>query len=321
MDLDARPYRAFVTIADLGSFRRAAEVLHTSQPALSAQLREFERRIGFDLFTRTSRRIALTPEGRLFLDKARKFVVEADWIIRSANEIRSNQLRIGAAHHTSLIAERCALIDDFIATCPDVPVTILGRSPMQLREDLSRGDIDVAIQLEPGVARAEVSADTALQRIVVAHRTVRLAVPRDHPLAKNDRIELSHMRGLAVGVVDRSHGVPLAEWIIGALVDVEADRRHLPEGDAVSVMRQAARRGICAFDLGWFPLPSADLVSIPIEGWGLFSSLVVLSNPLGRREGTRRFLVAIDNKTRSTGEESAIGPAIADRPEVPLSVT
>ena len=45
MDLDATPYRIFVTVADELSFTRASALLNVSQPALSARIREFERRL------------------------------------------------------------------------------------------------------------------------------------------------------------------------------------------------------------------------------------------------------------------------------------
>ncbi|MGE0829627.1 MAG: LysR family transcriptional regulator, partial [Hyphomonadaceae bacterium] len=90
MDLDARPYRFFVAVAELGSFSRAAEAMHISQPALSAQIHELERRLGFSLFARTSRRVELTAQGALFLDWARRLIIETDWINQAARDIRSN---------------------------------------------------------------------------------------------------------------------------------------------------------------------------------------------------------------------------------------
>ena len=96
MDLDASPYRIFVTIADELSFTRASSLLNVSQPALSARIREFERRLGFALFFRTSRRVKLTPEGRLYLGNARRMVKEVAWASQAAREIRDNDLRIGA---------------------------------------------------------------------------------------------------------------------------------------------------------------------------------------------------------------------------------
>jgi len=106
MDLDATPYRIFVTVADELSFTRASALLNVSQPALSARIREFERRLGFALFARTSRRVELTVEGRLFLGNARRMVTEASWASQAAREIRDNDLRIGAPLYTMLIPKR-----------------------------------------------------------------------------------------------------------------------------------------------------------------------------------------------------------------------
>ena len=147
MDLDARPHRAFIAIAETGSFSRAAAMLHISQPALSAQLKEFERRLGFRLLDRTSRKVSLTIEGRLFLDRSRRLVRETEWANNAARDIRNNQLRVGTAHYTAEIAERNRIIDDFVAGEPDVPLRVMRRSAEQLRDDLDRGDIDVAITL------------------------------------------------------------------------------------------------------------------------------------------------------------------------------
>src|SRR2546423_10683209 len=97
MDLDATAYRICVTVADQMSFTRASQLLNVSQPALSARIRELERRLGFALFCRNSRKVELTAEGRLFLANARRMVTEASSAVRAAREIRDNELRIEIA--------------------------------------------------------------------------------------------------------------------------------------------------------------------------------------------------------------------------------
>ena len=61
MDLHAKPYRCFLAIAEHGSFARAAEAANMSQPALSALIKEFERRLGFALFARRASFSSATP--------------------------------------------------------------------------------------------------------------------------------------------------------------------------------------------------------------------------------------------------------------------
>lgn len=300
MDLDARPYRAFIAIADTGSFSRAAEMLHVSQPALSAQIKEFERRLGFALFARSSRTVALTPEGRLFIDRARRLVTETDWANNAAREIRLNQLRIGAAHFTGDIAERNAVIDTFRQDEPDVPLRVLRRSPPQLHDDLERGDVDVALLLDfADDTRADIDARSAMAWIL-AERPLALWVPATHPLA-DERAPLpaAALRDMPVGMIDRSHGVGVAEGVGRVLLQSGAVLRSLPEGDARSVARQCAQLGWCAIDLGWFVDGSGGAMrSRRIEGWTAVTRLIALARPGDRRDGARRFIDRLEGAAR-----------------------
>ncbi|KQT35245.1 hypothetical protein ASG29_03810 [Sphingomonas sp. Leaf412] len=292
MDLDARPYRAFLAVADTGSFSRAAETLHVSQPALSAQIKEFERRLGFALFARSSRSVALTPEGRLFIDRARRLVTETDWANNAAREIRTNQLRIGAAHHSGDIAARNDVIDGFLREAPDVPLRVLRRSPPQLYDDLDRGDVDVAILLDvPGEAATGEGPDARGATCwIIAERPLRLWVPVAHPLSAQATIPAEAVRDLPVGMIDRAHGVAVAELAGRVLLQSGAILRSLPEGDARSVARQCALLGLCAIDLGWFPPPGAAVRSHAVAGWTARTRLVALAKPGDRRDGARRFV-------------------------------
>jgi LysR family transcriptional activator of nhaA len=60
----------FWAIAKEGSLRRASEVLHVSQPSISAQLKQLEESLGAPLFTRTTRRLILTDTGQTVLEYA-----------------------------------------------------------------------------------------------------------------------------------------------------------------------------------------------------------------------------------------------------------
>ena len=63
MNINLRQLRAFVSIGRLGSFTKAAEALHATQPALSAQIRELEEALGVKLFDRSTRSVTLTQAG------------------------------------------------------------------------------------------------------------------------------------------------------------------------------------------------------------------------------------------------------------------
>jgi molybdate transport repressor ModE-like protein len=68
--VDLYHLKTFVAVAREGSITRAAEVVHLSQPAVSAHVKEVEDALGLTLFERTSRGMSLTADGRRLLAKA-----------------------------------------------------------------------------------------------------------------------------------------------------------------------------------------------------------------------------------------------------------
>jgi DNA-binding transcriptional LysR family regulator len=78
MNFDLADLRAFLAVADHGSFRAASEMLHLSQSALSRRVEKLEDALGVGLFTRTTRKVELTTVGRAFVHKARSVLNELD---------------------------------------------------------------------------------------------------------------------------------------------------------------------------------------------------------------------------------------------------
>lgn len=259
LDLDATPMRAFLKVAEKGSFTRAAEELNLSQPALSATIRELERRIGFQLFERTSRRVSLTREGRALLVNAKRVVLETEWMRQRAREIRTNDLRVAVQHHSVLIPERVELTDGFIEQHPDNATQVLTLSHSGLYEALRNDDADLAIVVEPsGGAELTpinpiVSGDFEVE--VLMCRDVGLLVPAGHALWLREEIDGEELDGLPVAAINRVHGGAVASAVTRFLDELGAKVLRTPEGDAISVMRHAMRHGVLATDLGWFEVP------------------------------------------------------------------
>jgi DNA-binding transcriptional LysR family regulator len=78
--------RAFVTVASTASFRRAADVLHLSQPALTNRIRQFEQELGLRLFDRNTRNVELTTLGRDLLPIFRRVVGEFETAVVNARD-------------------------------------------------------------------------------------------------------------------------------------------------------------------------------------------------------------------------------------------
>jgi DNA-binding transcriptional LysR family regulator len=127
VQLELRHLRYFLAVAEELNFSRAAERLHIAQPALSAQIRTLETQLGCELFRRTTRKVELTPVGRLLLPDARAIVERAELAaakVAAAVRGKRGLLRVGflahAAGETSTEIFR-RLAEDF----PDIEVELV----------------------------------------------------------------------------------------------------------------------------------------------------------------------------------------------------
>jgi len=99
INLPLRQVATFVCLAETQSFRRAAERLRLSQPAVSAHIRELERQVGVPLVHRTTRHVSLTAEGQAFAVRAKRALDELD--------MASQDLRDLAAVHRGRVTVAC----------------------------------------------------------------------------------------------------------------------------------------------------------------------------------------------------------------------
>lgn len=82
--------KAFVTVAELGSFSKAAEVLNLTQPALTRKIQKIESNLNTALFERTTRKIMLTQAGKMLLPKAKSLIASLDAAIFNISNLTSN---------------------------------------------------------------------------------------------------------------------------------------------------------------------------------------------------------------------------------------
>jgi LysR family cys regulon transcriptional activator len=166
---------------------RAAEVLFTSQPGISKQIRQLEEELGVEIFQRNGKHLkALTPAGERIVQSAREVLQRLDGIRAIADEFtdeNKGSLSI-ATTHTQSRYMLPPVIQRFIQRYPDVSLHMHQGTPMQVSELAARGSADFAIATEA----LEQFDDIVTMPCFQWNRSV--LVPANHPLAKVRKLTL-----------------------------------------------------------------------------------------------------------------------------------
>ncbi|WP_428609119.1 LysR family transcriptional regulator [Sedimenticola sp.] len=136
--------KTFVKVADEGNLTRAAELLFTSQPAISAHIKALEEELGVELFQRTPKGMQLTPSGELLYQKAAGILASADELKSAAQSLRQElvgELKIGV--HTDFEFVRIAeLLRVFTAKHPRIQLHFLAGMSATNIPDVRKGNLD-----------------------------------------------------------------------------------------------------------------------------------------------------------------------------------
>ncbi len=185
--IDPDLLRAFVTVVDCGGFSQAAERLLRSQPAISLQIRRLEEQLGARLLDRNPRRLALTAEGELILDQARRILdLNDDLVTRLREPELAGVVRLGAPEDfaTSHLPK---VLARFARSHPRVALEVTCELTLELLDRFRAGGLDIAL------VKREPAGVTAGKRVwreplvwVAAHRDVG-AADRALPLVVSPR--------------------------------------------------------------------------------------------------------------------------------------
>lgn len=145
MDVDA--IRAFLLAADLQSFTKAADVLGTTQSAVSLKLRRLEAQLGRRLLERTPRHVRLSAEGLVFLGVARELVSSHD---RAAAAFEAEQRRLAIGINQLLVgSELPFLLKRMRDHDPNLLVEMRIAGTGELMRSLEDGELDAVLVLRP----------------------------------------------------------------------------------------------------------------------------------------------------------------------------
>jgi DNA-binding transcriptional LysR family regulator len=188
--IEVRELTHFTAVADTLHFGAAAARLGISQPPLSRSIARLERRLGFPLFHRTTRRISLTPAGAVFLADCRRILAEMDAAVRRAQRVgRSGPLKLAVRPGAGQ-----SVLTELLNTYAELP----GSGPVEVLycydevSALHSGAADVALMC----ATSTTDALEPLQRLELGDEHPVAALPADHRLAGRSTLEMADLRSL-----------------------------------------------------------------------------------------------------------------------------
>jgi DNA-binding transcriptional LysR family regulator len=204
--MELRHLRYFRTVASELHFGRAAEKLHIAQPPLSHQIRQLETELGFELFNRTKRSVALTPAGQVFLTQVDRIFQQLEQAIEIGRKTSRGELGqisigfVGSATYNILPS----ILQQFCDRYPQVHIELHELTTDRQLIWLHEGRIDIGL-MRPPIIEPDVSSQVIFQESLV------VALPVTHQLATMATIDLASLatepfilfpRQLAPGLYD-----------------------------------------------------------------------------------------------------------------------
>jgi len=239
--------QAFVSVAHLESFRRAATALGISQPALTARIQRLELAVRTRLFDRTTRRVTLTEGGSRLLARAEHTVNELQAIVRDLHdeaELVQGKVAFGASP-TVAAALLPPLIQRFMRAHPGVRLSMVDDLAGPILEKLAAGTIDFAIIPFPGAG-----GDYRVEPLFVDE--MRFVAPRALPIPTNKTLRFSDISDYPYVTMPR----PSAVWRALAEAFTKQGKVFVPVFEANSAITLL---GLVENGVGITTLPSTML--------------------------------------------------------------
>jgi DNA-binding transcriptional LysR family regulator len=187
-DLELHHLRCLCALAEELNFGRAAERMNMSQPPLTRLVADVEKMLGTRLFARTTRQVALTPVGAVFVAEARAVLARAEEAIRAVTEAARREAGLLRLAYVPLALQTVlpGLLGALREREHDARVDLVEMAGGTQREELAAGRIDMAFSdgpiLEAGYGNLRLHREPLL-----------LAVPESHALAARGRVSLAEL--------------------------------------------------------------------------------------------------------------------------------
>lgn len=198
--MELNQLRHFVAVAEELHFGRAAARLGMAQPPLSQSIRRLESSLELLLFERSSRKVTVTPSGRVFLEEARRIIDQVDLAIRLAQRAGKGELdrlRIGFTP-TALFGILPRVVQEFRKRWPGVNFKLEEHGTLEQIAQLLNGNLDVGFLIHHGDPIERLSMRPISRAPHLA------AVPSSWPIARRKKLRLADLGPYPFISIERS---------------------------------------------------------------------------------------------------------------------
>ncbi|MDO9276953.1 MAG: LysR substrate-binding domain-containing protein [Polaromonas sp.] len=271
MNVSLRQLRAAVGVAQHGSFRRAAEAVHLSQPALSLAISELEDALGVTLFDRTSRSVAVTEVGAFFVQGAIRVLSDFDQLLHDVSDVAQSRRGEVVVSCVSSIAGRIMpmALQNCAERYPQVDVTVHDDVAQQVLLAVRTREADFGITIAPGeLAEGMVFEPLHEDRF-------HLVCQRNHPLAKRRWVAWSEIDGESLISLSTNSGTH-------QMIHDELVRQNIQTARRTPVSHLSTVHGMLEAGFGVAILP---VIALPVPGHPTLLTLPLVQPEMSRSIG------------------------------------
>ncbi len=243
--MDIQNIRAFLMVAETGSFSRAAEKLFITQPATSKRISTLEFALDCKLFDRLGKTVQLTQAGKAIIPSYLRILAEMDESQRIISTLRtqvSGQLKFGTSHHIGL-HRLPPILRHYTKRYPDVELDIQFMDSEQAGALILKGSIELALITLPD------NIEKPLTTLPVWTDHMHCVVANDHALAKQKNLSTIHLN--QHGVILQSHSTHTRD-IIDRALKLDPGIKIIMESNYLETIKAMIQHG-----LGWGVLPES----------------------------------------------------------------
>ncbi len=255
--MDAQGLSAFIAVAETGSFSRAGDRLHLSQPAISKRIAALEASLDASLFDRIGRRISLTDAGAALLPHAQRVLHDIEDGRRALSMLDGRvggRLSVGTSHHIGL-HRLPPVLRTFTAKFPQVDLDLHFMDSEDACEGVLQG------KLELGIVTLPLQPLQNLETRRVWRDPLAVVVSPSHPLAGKKRLKLADLDGFPAVLPD-------AQTYTYRIVTAALQAHGVSPRIRLATNYLETLKMLAAIGLGWSVLPRSmlddTLVALPL---------------------------------------------------------